>query len=44
LREREHLLILSHALEELDALLREKAVGFSLEPLYAEIPKALRAM
>src|SRR6266436_2262177 len=42
LREREHLLILSHALEELDALLREKAVGFSLEPLYAEIPKALR--
>src|SRR5882762_4593343 len=42
LRERGHLLILSRALEELDALLREKAAGFSLEPLYAEIPKALQ--
>jgi hypothetical protein len=26
----------------LDALLREKAAGFSLEPLYAEVPPALR--
>jgi len=42
LRERGHLVTLSHAIEQLDALLRQKAVGFSLEPLYAEVPPALR--
>ena len=42
LRERGHLLTLSRAIEELDALLRQKAAGFSLEPLYAEVPKALQ--
>ena len=42
LRERQHLLGLSRAIEELDALLRQKAAGFSLEPLYAEVPKELQ--
>src|ERR1700730_15692862 len=42
LRERQHLLGLSRAIEELDALLRQKAGGFSLEPLYAEVPKELQ--
>src|SRR5579859_2038894 len=42
LRERAHLVSLSHAIEQLDNLLREKAAGFSLEPLYAEIPRELR--
>jgi L-ascorbate metabolism protein UlaG (beta-lactamase superfamily) len=42
LSERSHLITLSRAIEELDALLRTKAAGFSLEPLYAEIPEALR--
>jgi L-ascorbate metabolism protein UlaG (beta-lactamase superfamily) len=42
LRERGHLVTLSRAIEQLDALLRQKAVGFSLEPLYAEIPPPLR--
>jgi L-ascorbate metabolism protein UlaG (beta-lactamase superfamily) len=41
-RERAHLVALSRAIEELDALLRTKGMGFSLEPLYAEVPKALR--
>lgn len=41
-RERAHLVTLSRAIEQLDALLREKAAGFSLEPLYAEIPPPLR--
>ena len=42
LRERNRLLALSNAIEELDCLLREKAAGYSLEPLYAEVPEALR--
>jgi hypothetical protein len=42
LRERGHLITLSRAIGQLDALLREKAAGFSLEPLYAEVPPALR--
>src|ERR1700704_4874709 len=42
LRERSHLITLSRAIEELDALLRQKAAGFSLEPLYSEVPEALR--
>jgi len=42
LRERSHLITLSRAIEELDALLRHKAAGFSLEPLYSEVPEALR--
>jgi L-ascorbate metabolism protein UlaG (beta-lactamase superfamily) len=41
-RERGHLVTLSRSIEELDALLRQKATGFSLEPLYAEVPKALQ--
>jgi len=41
-RERAHLVTLSRAIEQLDALLRQKAAGFSLEPLYAEIPPPLR--
>ncbi|HEY4817344.1 MAG TPA: MBL fold metallo-hydrolase [Candidatus Acidoferrum sp.] len=42
LRKSAHLVTLSRAIEELDALLREKAAGFSLEPLYAQVPKALQ--
>src|SRR5712671_3400936 len=42
LRERDRLITLSRAIQELDALLRQKAAGFSLEPLYAEVPQALR--
>jgi L-ascorbate metabolism protein UlaG (beta-lactamase superfamily) len=42
LGERDHLITLSRAIEELDALLRQKAAGFSLEPLYSEVPDALR--
>src|SRR6267154_899049 len=42
LRERNGLITLSRAIQELDALLRHKAAGFSLEPLYSEVPEALR--
>jgi L-ascorbate metabolism protein UlaG (beta-lactamase superfamily) len=42
LRERSHLVRLSGALERLDALLREKATGYSLEALYAEVPEELQ--
>src|SRR3984893_13059476 len=42
LRERRHLVSLSRAIEQLDAMLRTKATGFSLEPLYAEVPAALQ--
>jgi L-ascorbate metabolism protein UlaG (beta-lactamase superfamily) len=42
LEDRGHLIGLSRAIEQLDVLLREKAVGFSLESLYAEIPAALK--
>lgn len=33
---------LSEAIEQLDALLRSKATGSSLEPLYVEVPSALK--
>ncbi|HUY12927.1 MAG TPA: MBL fold metallo-hydrolase [Terriglobia bacterium] len=42
LEERGHLVNLSRAIEQLDTLLREKAVGFSLESLYAEVPACLQ--
>ena len=42
LRERHSLISLSRAIEVLDRLLRERATGSSLEPLYAEIPELLR--
>jgi len=42
IQERAHLLELSRALSELDALLRARAKGHSLQPLYAEIPDLLR--
>ncbi len=42
LRERKDLIELSHAIEELDAMLREKATGYSLEGLYAGIPPCLQ--
>jgi L-ascorbate metabolism protein UlaG (beta-lactamase superfamily) len=42
LTKRAHLVTLSRAIEDLDALLRQKAAGFSLEPLYSEVPEALR--
>lgn len=42
LRERRHLIALSEAIERLDHLLREKGVGASLEPLYAEVPEPLK--
>jgi L-ascorbate metabolism protein UlaG (beta-lactamase superfamily) len=42
LHERGHLITLSRAIEQLDRMLREKAAGFSLEPLYLEVPQPLR--
>lgn len=42
LRERGKLLELSGALAELDELVQQKATGFSLESLYAEVPAPLR--
>src|SRR5487761_280592 len=42
LAERRHLLNLSRAIEQLDALLREKAAGYSLESLYPEVPECLQ--
>src|SRR5579884_2588068 len=39
---RSHLLDLSKALGELDAFLRTKANGYSLQPLYSEVPEILR--
>jgi L-ascorbate metabolism protein UlaG (beta-lactamase superfamily) len=41
-RRRTTLLQVAAALEELDALLRAEAKGFSLQPLYAKIPLLLR--
>lgn len=41
-RDRSHLVTLSRAIEQLDALLREKAAGYSLEALYAEVPASLQ--
>jgi L-ascorbate metabolism protein UlaG (beta-lactamase superfamily) len=42
LSERSHLVDLSRSIEQLDALLREKASGYSLESLYAEVPACLQ--
>lgn len=42
LSERACLIKLSRALERLDAMLREKANGYSLEALYAEVPPELQ--
>jgi L-ascorbate metabolism protein UlaG (beta-lactamase superfamily) len=41
-KERAHLIELSAALQALDAMLRERAKGHSLQPLYAQIPEILR--
>jgi hypothetical protein len=41
LEKRKNLVSLSRATEQLDALLREKARGYSLEPIYAEVPPCL---
>lgn len=41
-KERAHLLELSAALAALDSMLREKAAGQSLQPLYAQVPAILR--
>ena len=41
-RERAHMIEFSHALAELDELLRVSARGYSLQPLYKDIPKPLR--
>src|SRR5262249_16297493 len=38
LSKRSRLIELSRAIAELDAMLREKATGYSLESLYAEVP------
>lgn len=42
LEERDHLVRLSRAIGQLDALLREKATGYGLESLYAEVPACLQ--
>lgn len=42
IQKRSHLLELSKALCDLDAFLRAKANGYSLQPLYPEIPEVLR--
>ena len=41
-RQRGCLVTLSRAIEQLDAMLREKASGYSLESLYAEVPECLQ--
>jgi L-ascorbate metabolism protein UlaG (beta-lactamase superfamily) len=41
-RERARMFELADAIQKLDDLLRNEAKGFSLEPLYAKIPEALR--
>jgi L-ascorbate metabolism protein UlaG (beta-lactamase superfamily) len=42
LAQRNDLLELSRSIEQLDALLRDKATGYSLESLYAEVPENLQ--
>jgi L-ascorbate metabolism protein UlaG (beta-lactamase superfamily) len=42
MRDRARLIELSKALGDLDAMLREKAKGFSLQPLYTQVPSLLR--
>jgi L-ascorbate metabolism protein UlaG (beta-lactamase superfamily) len=44
LLDRKDLIELSRSIEKLDALLRAKANGFSLEALYAEVPPCLQGM
>jgi L-ascorbate metabolism protein UlaG (beta-lactamase superfamily) len=39
---RAQMIVLAGAIKELDELLRREATGYSLEPLYARIPTALR--
>ena len=41
-RERHGLVELSRSIEQLDAMLREKGTGYSLESLYAEVPENLQ--
>ncbi len=41
-RERKHLIEFSQALSDLDAMLKESAIGYSLQPLYAKVPDILR--
>lgn len=42
LREQKELLDFVNAIRQLDQLLKQKAKGYSLEPLYAEVPDILR--
>ena len=42
LQQRTGLIRLSRAIEKLDCMLQEKAKGYSMEPLYAEIPEELQ--
>jgi len=42
LRDRKELIELSRSIERLDAMLREKGKGYSLESLYAEVPENLQ--
>ena len=42
LRDRQALVELSRSIEELDAMLRTKGTGYSLEALYEEVPKNLQ--
>jgi L-ascorbate metabolism protein UlaG (beta-lactamase superfamily) len=42
LNQRGQLIELSHAIRQLDALLRQNAEGYSLESLYAEVPACLK--
>ena len=42
LRKREHLIILSRSIETLDSLLHEKAIGYSLQDLYSQVPQCLQ--
>lgn len=41
-KERSHLIEFSQALVELDAMIRNNARGYSLQPLYAKVPDILR--
>lgn len=41
-KERAHLIELSKALGDLDAMLRDTATGYSLQPLYPKVPEILR--
>lgn len=41
-QEQAHMLEFAQAIKKLDDLLRQKAKGFSLEPLYSEVPEILK--